>query len=408
MGLFGESLKQLGRRIGRSKKVVEGAFEEAETFVPKAKGGYGALSDVRPKARPKGFERRLPSVDREDYTRRASVELPYGETEYVPTGPPASAAEETGVKVRKINRRADLVGRRVEPGEPVDFRSTVKSGGMFGVWEEPPVVKKTVGLTDAQWQRYLQRIADKTPSQSATRPQTSIGAGGVEQTQQVPLTQGAEAATQAMSELQPEQTRLFARLREPYVEEGVKRYKNYDLPYTEAVEKYSADQMQAASAGLPKGKYEPFEQYLPPADVMSIGKGGETTFERRKFQPVGKRVDTAIENIRKALPQLQRKGKKIETPTDASELVKMSMVVDNMWKFIGGMRSIEGKMWQRLSQNAPGRKKAAYKGGSKIEAIDPRKYFNRTALKWLQDKKSVRDIEGKMLEEIWERYNKSM
>ena len=52
MGLFEQSLKHLaegyhtarlkglGKRIGRSKKFVEGQFEEPETFVPKAKGEY--------------------------------------------------------------------------------------------------------------------------------------------------------------------------------------------------------------------------------------------------------------------------------------------------------------------------------------------------------------------------------
>lgn len=479
MSLFSDSLRQVGRRIGRSKKIVDGSFpggatgrevytelkgfskmpeelRDVDTSIrlrneygpPKAIGAdeldeYLAMRRVNLPNRPATDEaqRWASETGRKSINtagprgllseeERSSLFKPVGprqkgtaaeewlraQSEIEDFGPrensrlinprhydvPVSGEqlEERGLPLastlrRRLDYGAETVGRKVNETytSPIDFRSDPGSGGTTGVWAEPPIMKRTVDVTDAQWQRYLERINDRTPSgKSETRVLPGQGQ------QQVPLGQGADVAREAMGgEIAPSVNEsLFSRIKTPNPEKDqrigarlIKGYDTQDLPKEEAYQKLLQD--NPAMGG--SGELVPHDQAIPPARVLSNREGGPQ-YQERKYQSVGPAVQQAVESLKAA----KATGK---TPMAGEDLAKKTTALEDLWTFIGKGGSVEGRMWNKLRQSAA--------GGGRYKVANTKDYFFRVGFKWMADKKATASKyprEVRLLEDAWAQRHK--
>lgn len=165
-----------------------------------------------------------------------------------------------------------------------------------------------------------------------------------------------------------------------------------DYPYFEARRKYIKDPWSETNpggykpVGIPKGVKH--LRTVPEGSPEDMGGGisytakkyrtVETPFERRARQEAGANATA-------------------KTPS-LSEVLTTAGTLERMWTFMGGKRSISGKIWNRLREQGPGRNKVK----------DTRDYFIRCGLKWREDPaKFSRQYprETKLLNQIWDELN---
>lgn len=284
--------------------------------------------------------------------------------------------------------------------EITDYRSGLSgSSGSKNTWEEPPTFREKVQVTDTQWQRYLQRISDRTPS-GQTRSTTSPAPGprpNLFQRTDNPIAQGDTAATEAMNTMQPQvPTTDYGRLVKGEVKfgQGKTPGRVFDDPVDQSIDKYIESHEQLGGPG----DLKPYSRTdLPNARTLNINKEGQATYEERHYNPkFGDRVDNAVDIFKKAGPALTKSAKwQKETgqePTPIKEVIKKLMLLDDLWTQVGGRRSLTGKKWDTFRKSAPGRYKVD----------DAKDFFLSVGIKWLERPSSVDKRHAKALEDMWQ------
>ncbi len=272
---------------------------------------------------------------------------------------------------------------------PKDFRSTPSYSRSYQTYEEPPIVKKNVDITDAQYQRYLQRVADRTPS--GQKREMQLPGQGPVKTQQA---MGDQAAQEMMGQYQAE-PQLFGRLHET-LGEGIS--KPVDMPLNEAQSTYMKDRPEMGGAG----RYQALDQYIPPVDQLSTGGGGVAPeLSRKEWRTFGRKSDKLVESAQKAGSLPTRKKDAVPEPTQIESLVNQTRVLDMMWnQLIGGGRTIQGREWKDMMSRARGYKKS--------DAPNPKDHFMKVGLKWMRDKDATGKTyprESVKLEKLWQTLN---
>ena len=246
--------------------------------------------------------------------------------------------------------------------------------------------KPRITVTNKQWKLLMERVVKRQPTGQAS------------------LDPSAEAKPMIDSVMgqAPAVEKNYGRLYEP-IQSGQemigKQPRDYQLP--EAMGRY----MNRGNEPLTAHKGP-----IPPADVLST-QGGKVSYERRNFVDVPTesvhRSEAAAVDVgadlkkRKVLTQAEKSAGKVEgTGTGAmpaEKLVKKAMILDSMWKFIGGGRSTTGRLWKQYSKTAKGRRKVQ----------DPRDYFIRSGLRWMDDPEKYSKTAGResrSLDTIWKEF----
>ena len=212
--------------------------------------------------------------------------------------------------------------------EPFDYRSERVGLSHQRVYEQPPVVKRKIDITDEQYQRYLMRAADKTPTPQ--QMEMTLPGGGGEKS--YPIGAGSQAAEELVGTYQPPREQMFTRLfdkTQPYeTRPGVVKYKHIEMPYEEAKEVYMKDRPEFGG----EGKYLPLSQYIPPADVLHVPESGVPEYIRKTYRPLKQDVEKLQESIKAVTTTTsgyQRKAKVKDV--DTTELIKKASVLDAMW-----------------------------------------------------------------------------
>ena len=218
------------------------------------------------------------------------------------------------------------------------------------------------------------------------------------------------------------QTKVYSRLYEQIERGGALVDQPRDYPYVEAYMRHA--RAKKANPDKPQLFTKPYTS-VPPAEVMSIGRSGRPgevapgiVHEQRVYRPVaGETADRTLsasraveaEKRREASMARQKFEKQAQTvqasaqavtkqTTPGDEILKQGLLLDRMWKFVGGKRTYTGKAWEVYRRGSRGR----------VKPKDARDYFLRCGLRWLEDpdtfaKNSPR--EAKSLKEIWNRFN---
>lgn len=290
---------------------------------------------------------------------------------------PSSTGEVLTLPYKRVSPRARYIGGRgYKPKPRVDYS---KKG-----YIPPPRVKQKSVLTKQQFMRLLERDAVRQRGRSVV--------GSKQPMEEVPYTRLMELSNEAETGL---------------------RYVPRDVPYGQG--KWMAAQSRL---GMMDKTLTPGTTMPPPADVLSYA-GGQPSYQRRVFRPLGQtpeRVGAAVESMQQpdvtqavqqklsgratgAIEALQGptagKATGAIEATPAEKLVKDALILDSMWKDMGGGNSIDGRRWKILGQSARGRRKVK----------DAREHFMRVGLRWMQDPEGTAKIyprEVRMLEEEWE------
>lgn len=265
--------------------------------------------------------------------------------------------------------------------------------------------KRPLNITKEQWDMLMGRIT--TRESGVARIKAAPGPG------QMP---GVGQEADELLRVQPPETRVMGRINEPIMSGGEKiGVQPKDYPYPEAAIRYLK--------GMREGKPMLPGESVPPVDRMSV-KGDQVAYERQVWKPVAdpiKRASAAAEDVNKEMIQqtpqtsdyigkkgdLKARGQKVvdsvkkvhKDQTPSEELVKIGMLGDRLWKFIGGQRTLTGKLWNNFRQNARGRYKVQ----------DTRDYFIRSFLRWSQDPDAFEKLsrsEAKSINTIWEQFKR--
>lgn len=286
-----------------------------------------------------------------------------------------------------------------------------------------PLIKAATKLTPIQWRRLLERVVLRQEGKSTVKGSLP----------------GEEAMGKAVGEVfktEPVQSKVYGRLYEHTQVHGEHRMQPRDYPYVEAVIRHikSKGALTAESKPLPSSKV----LTAPGGEIHGVDPHKAVTrskmykrakvygqlggsYEKRVYKPidpVSKRINPEVieaEKLKKA--KLVRKAKqlapakksfekvrggKISVEAASSDnLIKHALMLDQMWKFIGGKRTVTGKFWNQLRSSAPGRRKVA----------DARDYFYRIGLKWIENPEATAKTyprEVKSLERIWEELNNAV
>ena len=279
-----------------------------------------------------------------------------------------------------------------------------------------PFIKPVTKITSGQWKRLLERVVLRQEGKAAVRaglPAEELGGQAVESVL------GAEPVNQ----------RVYGRLYGQIDLGGETLKRPMDYPWPEAVARYiqgkgalSAESRKLPSAKIlrpPSGVIEASPEVagrasgLAPEEKLKLLEGKGSYEERiyRPIKPVAKKIQPAVEEaererkkqmiqqarklrpVKKSIERVKKGKVELQKP-GSEELVNQALMLDQMWKFIGGKRSLTGKAWDMWRKSAPGRRKVS----------DARDYFYRVGLKWMEDpKRTARTYprEVKSLETIW-------
>lgn len=312
---------------------------------------------------------------------------PPAKAEWKPEGFPGQT-QESGISRRLYRKLYKAERPRVGPKDheearlrkPLMSKATGKSNP-----------KPKMQLTQKQWQMMMERVFRREQPVQVSAMQNPV---------------------EGIMGLEPPSTRLYGRIKEPIMEGGERvGFQPRDYPYAEAQMRYLK---------MPPGQRKGLgsEEYIPPSDVLSF-EGGKPSYERRVYRPVkepAQRAEQAAQEV--AQPSLEERGKKVidsvrgvqakgrsgrtvsTVQAPAEELVKQAMLGDKMWKFIGGKRTLTGKLWDRYRANHPGGKKVP----------DARDYFIRQFLIWADDAKAYSSKfpeRAKSLQSIWDEFTQA-
>jgi hypothetical protein len=275
------------------------------------------------------------------------------------------------------------------------------------------LIKPALKLTSKQWKKLLERVVLRQTSKgtearlpaSVTKEAAlepfSLLSGRKKVPSELPLTSGEPTTSlppEAMDVLSraPGRQRVLGRLYEHESLGGgeeITRAKDY--PWLDALNKYMQE----------PGKYTPEVKHRPPTDVLSFGAKTKATpsgvsYEQKIFRPVkepaerARRATIEAEAERAAEAKIQKKAiskygapiKKVdklkvaEIPTE--ERLKQAAVLDQVWKALGGKRTLTGRSWEMFRQSSRGRRKAP----------DAREYFIRVGLRWMENPEAAAKI----------------
>lgn len=276
-------------------------------------------------------------------------------------------------------------------------------------------VKPRLDLTGPQWQKMMERILLKTEG-TPGKGDYKVGSAGLPQ-------QYGPEARQMMDELAPATNRIYSRLNERKMiggnpHEVIKQPR--DLPYGEAIEQLARDPKRFTA-----------ERYsLPQGNVMSYGD--DPGYEKRTFRPVGEVVErarsaaeeiqkelalSATEKARKAEALLQKQATQTSAGTGQAaitnvqkavgaenteglsiDLIKQGVALDQIWKYlVKGLKTQTGKEWKLHLMRQGGRGKG----------LQPRDYFLRQGMRWLENPEEFAKRypkEAQSIEVLWRRY----
>jgi len=295
------------------------------------------------------------------------------------------------------------------------------------------LVKPALKLTSKQWKRLVERVMMKQTargmearlpmatklSRPGVSPLSPPGATGMApelttqsisggQSVRLPTSrmlsgrtamtasEGMPAEAAAVMGREPPTQRVFGRVYGPEVGAGKDAFKQpMDYPWFEAMGKYMA----------PGSELTAETGHIPPADILSFGPKTKAapkgvSYERRIFRPVkepgerAKRLTTEAkkEEVGEAL-EVKRKMRKVggplkkveklkvsETPTE--ERLNQAVLLDQLWKSIGGKRTLLGRAWEMYRQGGRGRYKVD----------DARDYFIRVGLRYFENPEQAAKI----------------
>lgn len=306
-----------------------------------------------------------------------------------PHTPPEQAAFDSGLSFMKRARQAAGESKARWWRERIEYQgiesgirpTAAKPEFTSSVMSRKEVPKRPLKITKQQWELLLERVTKR--EQGVSRPVKG-------------------KMTDFVMNQEPPETRLMGRLNEPIIKGGEQiGMQPRDYPFPEAVSKFLKSQREGGNL-KPGG-------YVPPVDMLSSGEGG-ATYQRMMWKPVqdvAERANKAATTVQKEMPLTQRGSEAVqrakksramqEAPTE--ELLKMGMLGDKLWKFIGGNRTLTGKYWKTLMQNARGRHRMS----------DPRDYFITSFLRWYhgpEEFASKNPQAAKSLDTIWNEFSK--
>jgi len=261
--------------------------------------------------------------------------------------------------------------------------------GELGVQTELPLLIPRDLSLQGQWREGLRAGSPRAwpaPSvvQSPRGAALQATLGGEGQRARMP-----SAIDQIMAQ-SPESERLMGRLRLLSEEArdtpgGAFR----DFPLDEARALYKERPDLYAPGGVPK----PVKRLsVAPLTPEEIGPGAlkDITSPRINYETLKYRgVETPFEQKARS-----EASKTIGAPADIKEVLSTAELLERMWKFMGGKRSVSGHMWEMLKKGSSG----------KARLIDTREYFIRSGLRWREDPSKFAKQwprEAKLLNEIW-------
>ncbi len=289
-----------------------------------------------------------------------------------------------------------------------------------------PIVKVTSKLSKTQWNRLLERVASRevqgeaemsratalgSSLDPAARPNILGGGDPLSSMAEVarrnpgaPLPQRPPIDLQALAEgrgtlrvndimsVRPPEGEVYGRLRS-LSGEGPKVL---DLPFDQAVERYKG------------GGFEADVSDIPPVDILDVPSG---TYKRRFYKSVAPKSEARVEEpkvkkvvqpkVSQAVERSVEKARVRLEDTPADELISQAMVLERMWKFVGGGRSLVGRAWSGYKQSAR----------SQFKGMSPDEYFRHIGLQWMQNPEKAAKLykrEVNSLSRIWEEFMSTM
>ena len=203
---------------------------------------------------------------------------------------------------------------------------------------------------------------------------------------------GREEPEKAMMNMfDPGQDQYYGRLNERKLWGTQERYTvPHDYPIRDA------ERIATEQAALPEGERTLFPEsgHISPVKHLKGMEGGQPIFEQRRYQKVGQIAETASQAV---------KAVQKTTPIATSLLKDRAVVAVQMWKAMGGMRTLNGKMWKRNRQLVF---RTRNPKGSAEDA------FMKVAIEWMNDKNKASNKYPKALinsvEEAFEIYKGSI
>ncbi len=200
-----------------------------------------------------------------------------------------------------------------------------------------PFIKPWKKLTDPQAAAMMARIIARRQTPKLVPP---AAAGAIPR----------EAAMGALGQA-PTSVREYGQLRD------------LDLPQT-GPRTYPIEEAMKTYMGNP-GRFEPVGGGAPPAQhIYPTGggpevPGGGIANEIMKFRQVRPPGSIGVENaIKQTVPEMAPTTKTPEA-VDKSDLIQLSIMLDDVWQIMGGHRSTSGKLWDQLRLSSRTRTKPA-------------------------------------------------
>lgn len=239
---------------------------------------------------------------------------------------------------------------------------------------DPVRVKPDVKISRTQAAMYALRQMDKGEMAPQTQRASSPGVLNQPEAMQMP------------GQFEPQQEKIMGRLMETR-DKGTKDQITipHDMPYEEALA------MSVRQAGMPEAErtMTPATGTIPPVKRLLRMEGGAPQFESMRWKPLSEQSQSATRAVESASTQASqvrtRQMARGVKPSAIQDLETNAIMATQMWKAMGGMRSMEGKMWKR-NINTVFRGGASHKTQTNADAMDA---FVKVAIEWIDNSEAA-------------------